>query len=248
MFGTTNTGFPGSTQFTNVSVTFSLQSTPDYVDYPYRATYSNSAITSNTFASVIYSGSQTSTGKYASFCSTFDGGVYLYATSNVGTIVVPTISIGMYSSGLNIDETVTPNSKALITSGAVASAIASTKGQNMSAQDFADNSGSIGNIQTNTIGMEVIDGICHVWVWGWDVNSSAVGQYGRILRSDKLPPKADYAPSVAYAISGAGLIAMIYVGTGTNTASQKCTLYGSFYRTGTIYAEMTYPVHPDWQP
>lgn len=121
MFGTTNTGMTGI-QFQNTSVTFSLQSTPDFADYPYRGTYANSGITAQAYANVAYSGTQASSGYYAPFCQTYNGGVYLYAKSNVGTQTIPTIAVGTASFSLTIDNTPTSGSNNPVSSGGVYSA------------------------------------------------------------------------------------------------------------------------------
>ena len=102
MFGTTNTGNTG-TNFVNISVSFSLQSTPDYAEYPYRATYTNSSVTATTYAEVTYSSEQASSGKYAPFCTTYAGGIYLYANAAVGTVTIPTLTIGVPSTSPNIN-------------------------------------------------------------------------------------------------------------------------------------------------
>lgn len=95
---------PTSTQYTDQSVTFALQGTPDFSDYPYMASKSVTGVTSDVYASVTYSDSQVSSGQYAPFCQTLAGEVRLYAKSDVGTQTIPTISVGMnagYNSTLN---------------------------------------------------------------------------------------------------------------------------------------------------
>ena len=85
----------GSTQYTDQSMTFSLQSTPDFSDYPYMASKSITGLTADMYATVTFDDAQVSSGQYAPFCQTLAGEVRLYAKSNVGTITVPTISVGM---------------------------------------------------------------------------------------------------------------------------------------------------------
>ena len=122
MFGTTNTGMTGI-QFQNTSVNFTLQSTPDFADYPYRGQFANSGITAQAYAEIVYSSTQASSGYYASFCQTYDGGVYLYARDNVGTQTIPTIAVGTASFSLTIDNNVTQNSQNPVSSGGVYNAI-----------------------------------------------------------------------------------------------------------------------------
>ena len=118
MFGSTNTGLTGI-QFQNTSVTFSLQSTPDFADYPYRGQFANSGITAQAYAEVVYSSTQASSGNYAPFCKTENGYVYLYARANVGTQTIPTIAIGTASFSLTIDNNVTQGSQNPVSSGGV---------------------------------------------------------------------------------------------------------------------------------
>lgn len=85
-------------QFNDRSVTFSLQQTPEFADYPYRAQFAVTGITADDYAEVAYSAEQVASGYYAPFCRTVSGYVYLYANANVGTVNVPTISVGNYES------------------------------------------------------------------------------------------------------------------------------------------------------
>lgn len=85
----------GSTQYQNVSVTFSAQSPADFADYPYMASYSVTGLTADMYATVTFSEAQVSSGQYAPFCQTVAGAVRLYAKSDVGTQTIPTISVGM---------------------------------------------------------------------------------------------------------------------------------------------------------
>lgn len=85
-------------QFNDRSVTFTLQGTPEFADYPYRAQFAVTGITADDYAEVAYSAEQVASGYYAPFCKTVSGYVYLYANANVGTVNVPTISVGNYES------------------------------------------------------------------------------------------------------------------------------------------------------
>ena len=94
-----NITIPCASQLLDQSVTFSANTDSYSASYPYRASVSVTGITSSTYASVTYSNAQVASGKYAPFCVTASGVVYLYAKTNVGTQTIPTISIGMDYSG-----------------------------------------------------------------------------------------------------------------------------------------------------
>lgn len=83
----------GGVQIEGESVTFSLQSTPDFPEYPYRGVVENSTITEDTYATVTFSGEQSTSGNFAPFCKTVDGYLYLYANAG-GTFQIPTINLG----------------------------------------------------------------------------------------------------------------------------------------------------------
>ena len=85
----------GSTQYTDQSLTFALQSTPDFSDYPYMASKSITGLTADMYATVTFSDAQVSSGQYAPFCQTLSGEIRLYAKSDVGAQTIPTISVGM---------------------------------------------------------------------------------------------------------------------------------------------------------
>lgn len=78
---------------TSQSVTFSLQSTPDYASWPYRADIANADTTVNTFATVVFDAAQATSGNYAPFCETANGHIYIYAKAAVGTVTIPTIHL-----------------------------------------------------------------------------------------------------------------------------------------------------------
>ena len=78
---------------TSASATFAIQGTPDDASFPYRAEISNAAITGSTFASVVFSTAQATSGNYSPNCETASGKVYLYANSAVGTVTIPTIHL-----------------------------------------------------------------------------------------------------------------------------------------------------------
>ena len=83
----------GSTQYQDVSVTFTAQSPADFSDYPYMASYSVTGLTADMYATVTFSEAQVSSGQYAPFCQTVAGAVRLYAKSDMGAQTIPTISV-----------------------------------------------------------------------------------------------------------------------------------------------------------
>ena len=89
-----NVTFGGSSPTTGTTA-FTLQSTPDYANYPYRASYALTGVTADTYVSVTFSDAQVDSGNFASFAKTVNGYVYLYANADVGATTVPTISLGM---------------------------------------------------------------------------------------------------------------------------------------------------------
>lgn len=84
----------GNMKYTDQSVSFTANSDAYSTDYPYRATLTSPGTTATSYATVTYSGAQVSSGNYAPFCRTDADVVYLYAKTNVGTQVIPTISVG----------------------------------------------------------------------------------------------------------------------------------------------------------
>lgn len=107
-------------QLTNVPVTFSLQATPDYADYPYRGVLTDPVITPNTYATVTYSSEQAASGNFSPICNTGSGVLYVYANAAVGSITIPTITIsGGELSMMTIDATPTSGSGNPVSSGGV---------------------------------------------------------------------------------------------------------------------------------
>ena len=87
-------------QYADRSVTFVQQTgaSIEFADYPYRGAFAVTGITADDYAEVTFSQAQVDSGYYAPFCRTDTGYVYLYANSNVGTVTIPTISVGNYES------------------------------------------------------------------------------------------------------------------------------------------------------
>lgn len=63
-----------------------------YANYPYRASITDSAVTANMFAEVIYGLAEAESGNYAPICQTFNGGIYIYSKVNTN-IIIPTILV-----------------------------------------------------------------------------------------------------------------------------------------------------------
>ena len=81
--------------FTNISVdTNAWIADSTYDDFPYRASVSCTGVTNEMFADVVLDPSAAIEGRYASVCATYNGGVYLYASSVPAvTLIIPTIIV-----------------------------------------------------------------------------------------------------------------------------------------------------------
>lgn len=112
----------GSVQLLNESVTFVSDNT--YDEFPYRASVSVTGVTASTYAEVTYSEEQATSLNFATFCDTATDVIYLYSRTNVGTVTIPTISIGMDYSDVTIDATPTSGSGNPVSSGGVYTALA----------------------------------------------------------------------------------------------------------------------------
>lgn len=118
MQGYTNASASASTRLTDISVTFSAQSSPTYSNFPNRASVAISGCTSNKQATVTYNSTEALSGNYAPWCETYDGGVYLYSKV-AGTVTVATIVVDQVSNFFNLESTPTQNSGNPISSGGV---------------------------------------------------------------------------------------------------------------------------------
>ena len=118
MQGYTNASAAATIRLVNQSATFSTQSTPDYAAYPCRAAIAITGCTTLKQATVTYNPTEAISGKYAPFCETYDGGVYLYSKV-AGTITVAAIVLEGVSNFYNMEATPTQNSGNPITSGGV---------------------------------------------------------------------------------------------------------------------------------
>ena len=134
-----------SMQVTNVEVTFALQSTPEYDEYPYRAEYSNAYITANTYAEVVYDDEQATSLNYAPFVDTASSKLYIYSRTDVGTVTFPTINIGGGASAITIDSTPTSGSGNAVSSGGVYTALQG-KQKAITISSSAPSGGSNGDI------------------------------------------------------------------------------------------------------
>lgn len=112
----------GTVQLLNQSVTFVSDNT--YEEFPYRATVSVTGVTASTYAEVTYSEEQATSLNFATFIETATDVIYLYSRTNVGTVTIPTISIGMDYSDITIDATPTSGSGNAVSSGGVYTALA----------------------------------------------------------------------------------------------------------------------------
>lgn len=111
----------GSVQLLNQSATFVSDNT--YEEFPYRASVAVSGISSSTYAEVTYSEEQATSLNFATFIETATDVIYLYSRTNVGTVTIPTISIGMDYSDITIDATPTSGSGNAVSSGGVYDAL-----------------------------------------------------------------------------------------------------------------------------
>ena len=82
-----------------------------------------SGISSSTYAEVTYSEEQATSLNFATFIETATDVIYLYSRTNVGTVTIPTISIGMDYSDITIDATPTSGSGNAVSSGGVYTAL-----------------------------------------------------------------------------------------------------------------------------
>ena len=100
----TGAGAAGQGYLIVYNTTLSFSSDNTYADYPYRAEYINSDITSTMYAEVCFSLGDASSGNYAPVCDTHAGGLYVYSKVNT-SITIPSIIIfyedGAIASALN---------------------------------------------------------------------------------------------------------------------------------------------------
>ena len=126
----------GTVQLLNQSVGFvSNPDTSTNEEFPYRATVTVSGVTTSTYAEVTYTEDQATSLNFATFCDTDNGKIYLYSRTNVGTVTIPTISIGMDYSDITIDATPTSGSGNAVSSGGVYTAL-STKADTSTLDDY----------------------------------------------------------------------------------------------------------------
>lgn len=75
-------------RFSNAYASFSYGN--GITNFPYRAAVSLSGVTSSMVAYVCFSGNNAGSGNYASYCQTYNGGVYVYSAVS-GAITIPYI-------------------------------------------------------------------------------------------------------------------------------------------------------------
>lgn len=114
----------GTVQLLNQSVTFVANTdSSTNTEFPYRASVSVTGVKSSTYAEVVYSNDQAESMNYASFVDTDTNVIYIYSRTNVGTVTIPTISIGMDYSDITIDSAPTSGSGNAVSSGGVYTAL-----------------------------------------------------------------------------------------------------------------------------
>ena len=110
----------GTVQLQDQSVTFVANTDNATKDeYPYRASVTLSGVTSSTYAEIVYSNDQATSLNYAPYVDTTTDTIYIYSRTNVGTVTIPTISIGMDYSDITIDSAPTSGSGNAVSSGGV---------------------------------------------------------------------------------------------------------------------------------
>lgn len=62
-----------------------------YEEYPYRATLTVSGMTSSHVPEVIFDGTDEDTELVAPHCQSYAGGIYIYASDNVGAVIAQTV-------------------------------------------------------------------------------------------------------------------------------------------------------------
>ena len=124
MKGSTNASARPNIRIQDASAEFVANTDTDTnAEFPYRASVSITGVTHYMSATVIYSQAQCISGAYATYCQTYDGGVYLYAKTNVGTQTIPAISCDISVNYINVENVPTEDSQAVITSGGVYDAL-----------------------------------------------------------------------------------------------------------------------------
>ena len=120
MKGSTNASARPNIRIQDASAEFVANTdTSTNAEFPYRASVSITGVTHYMSATVIYSQAQCISGAYATYCQTYDGGVYLYAKTNVGTQTIPAISCDISVNYINVENVPTSGSQSVITSGGV---------------------------------------------------------------------------------------------------------------------------------
>ena len=114
----------GTVQLLNQSATFVANTdSSTNTEFPYRASVTLSGVTSSTYAEVVYSNDQATSLNYAPYVDTTTDTIYIYSRTDVGTVTIPTISIGMDYSDITIDSTPTSGSGNAVSSGGVYTAL-----------------------------------------------------------------------------------------------------------------------------
>lgn len=94
-----------------------------YNGYSYRCAIPITGVTANTIAEVTFSQAQAESGNYSSVCTTYDGGLYIYAKVNT-TIEIPSIIIhSIVESYYEMENSPVSGSTKAVTSGGVYDAL-----------------------------------------------------------------------------------------------------------------------------
>lgn len=149
MKGSTNTSARPNIRIQDASAEFVANTdTSTNAEFPYRASVSITGVTHYMSATVIYSQAQCISGAYSTYCQTYDGGVYLYAKTNVGTQTIPAISCDLSVNYINVENVPTSGSQSVITSGGIYTALGGRTGLTW---DTTPTSGSINPVTSGGI-------------------------------------------------------------------------------------------------
>ena len=124
MKGPTNSSARPNIRLMDQSITFSANDDDGTnIAFPYRASVEDDRINHYMSATIIFDSIQAASGNYATFCQTYDGGVYIYAKIDPGTITIPAVSCDIAVSYADMDDTPTRGSNIPITSDGVYDAL-----------------------------------------------------------------------------------------------------------------------------
>ena len=70
----------------------SWSNTDTYEDYPFRASLPVSGMTTSHIPEVVFDGTNDATDNIATHCESYNGGVYIFASDNVGVVTAQTVA------------------------------------------------------------------------------------------------------------------------------------------------------------